>query len=182
MALPFIDCDVANETEDAGMPSSPLGTSSSVTSSLPQLTRTGPELGSRESGYLSALSLSPVSCERLTPKALRRAKIRQTSQETLVVKSEGYPSPAQVSLDKRKAISQILPSEDGVEQFMRGWVYKTKYVTTVFEAKDGSLGDLIEDATEEMTRWLERRRMLVAATEVHFSVPEEKRCRKDEQR
>ena len=82
----------------------------------------------------------------------------------------------------RKAVSQLLSSEDDVDRFMRGWVYKTKYVTTVFEAKEGQLSDLIEDATEEISRWLERRRCLVAAIELHFSVPEEKKSRKDQQR
>ncbi|PIO68023.1 cadherin domain protein [Teladorsagia circumcincta] len=59
-------------------------------------------------------------------------------------------------------------------------VYKSKCVTCVFEAAHAGLGVLLDDILAEFNRWFVGRKMLVIASELHFSVPLARRCRKQE--
>ncbi|XGW29500.1 hypothetical protein V3C99_008937 [Haemonchus contortus] len=67
-----------------------------------------------------------------------------------------------------------------MESFLSRNVYKSKCVTCVFEAAHAGLAVLLDDILAEFDRWFVGRKMLVIASELHFSVPLAKRCRKQE--
>ncbi|KAK6023058.1 hypothetical protein OSTOST_11219 [Ostertagia ostertagi] len=67
-----------------------------------------------------------------------------------------------------------------MESFLSRNVYKSKCVTCVFEAAHAGLGVLLDDILAEFNRWFVGRKMLIVASELHFSVPLARRCRKQE--
>ncbi|KAK5973439.1 hypothetical protein GCK32_012483 [Trichostrongylus colubriformis] len=71
-------------------------------------------------------------------------------------------------------------SFETMESFLSRNVYKSKCVTCVFEAAHAGLGVLLDDILAEFKRWFVGRKMLVIASELHFSVPLARRCRKQE--
>lgn len=67
--------------------------------------------------------------------------------------------------------------EDPIDKFMRSHIYKTKMITTVFEAKDRGFEEIGDDVIHEIDRWFETKNMMAVACELHWSVPREKRSR-----
>ncbi|CAD6200079.1 unnamed protein product [Caenorhabditis auriculariae] len=84
----------------------------------------------------------------------------------------------QTSLPERAAtIDQLNSIEDPIDRFLCTSVYKTKIITTVFEANNGGLEDVYDDVVEEIDRWFTTKNMMAVACELHFSVPEKRRNR-----
>ncbi|WKY05514.1 hypothetical protein Q1695_006042 [Nippostrongylus brasiliensis] len=67
-----------------------------------------------------------------------------------------------------------------IEAYLSRNVYKSKCVTCVFEAVHAGLGVLIDDILAELDRWFVGQKMLVVASELHFSVPLSRRNRQQE--
>uniref|UniRef100_A0A8R1ENQ8 Uncharacterized protein n=1 Tax=Caenorhabditis japonica TaxID=281687 RepID=A0A8R1ENQ8_CAEJA len=72
--------------------------------------------------------------------------------------------------------------EDPIDRFLKSSIYKTKMITTVFEAKDNGIEEIYQDVLYEIDRWFETKNMMAVACEMHWSVPREKRSRKLESR
>lgn len=83
------------------------------------------------------------------------------------------------NLERSATLSNLTdePEEDPIDRFMRSHIYKTKMITTVFEAKDRGFEEISLDVIHEIDRWFESKNMMAVACELHWSVPREKRSR-----
>ncbi|EYC09195.1 hypothetical protein Y032_0061g3201 [Ancylostoma ceylanicum] len=132
---------------------------------------------SRDSGYLTG---SPWEFSS-SSETLRRPKsppvISPRKREAEVAppsKRRFYASHGDI-LHRVDSSTQTLET---IESFLSRNVYKSKCVTSLFEAADAGLDALIDDVLAEFDRWFVGRKMLVVASELHFSVPLAKRSRK----
>lgn len=141
-----------------------------------------------ESGYMSNIELAVRDClsesdhsifsfALLSP--INRKKIRmapniynQRSLESLNIKQL---SP--VTLPKSITLTKLSRApRDLTDTFLRRSIFKTKFITTVFEATNTGIEDLLEDVQNELNMWFGKK-MIGVACELHWSVPEKHRNR-----
>ncbi|ULT98034.1 hypothetical protein L3Y34_005693 [Caenorhabditis briggsae] len=81
--------------------------------------------------------------------------------------------------ERSATLSNLTASEeeDPIDRFMKSHIYKTKMITTVFEAKDRGFEEISLDVMHEIDRWFEGKNMMAVACELHWSVPRGKRSR-----
>ncbi|PIC37469.1 hypothetical protein B9Z55_016090 [Caenorhabditis nigoni] len=81
--------------------------------------------------------------------------------------------------ERSATLSNLTASEDEdpIDRFMKSHIYKTKMITTVFEAKDRGFEEISLDVMDEIDRWFEGKNMMAVACELHWSVPRGKRSR-----
>lgn len=145
------------------------GTDDTAVSSLPHL-----ETEYESSfGYHSTSELSPREREELAMEMVKfqsklQPRHRDSFKSTPIL--EQQPSP------QRSMTVDQLDRIDPIDRFLRNNIYKTKLITTVFEAKNGGMGDVVDDVIHEIDRWFGKA-MVAVACELHFSVPEGKRSR-----
>lgn len=86
---------------------------------------------------------------------------------------------ASAKFERSATLSNLTSSEeeDPIDRFMKSHIYKTKMITTVFEAKDRGFEEISADVQHEIDRWFESKNMMAVACELHWSVPREKRSR-----
>uniref|UniRef100_A0A1I7XR82 Ras-associating domain-containing protein n=1 Tax=Heterorhabditis bacteriophora TaxID=37862 RepID=A0A1I7XR82_HETBA len=134
---------------------------------------------SHESGYQTCSprdltssfeTLSPISRCRKSPFPAR--KYFEKSQKSLSYKER--------SINPLRTYTANNQLEDPINFFLKDNIYKTKFITCTFEANNAGLEVLLDDIIEELKFWFTGRNMLVVAVETHFSVPEDKRSRKQE--
>ncbi|KAL6738994.1 hypothetical protein Aduo_012487 [Ancylostoma duodenale] len=132
---------------------------------------------SRDSGYLTG---SPWEFSS-SSETLRRPKsppvvrpLKRVAEVAPASKRRFYASQGDI-LHRVDSSTQTLET---IESFLSRNVYKSKCVTSLFEAADAGLDALIDDVLAEFDRWFVGRKMLVVASELHFSVPLAKRSRK----
>uniref|UniRef100_A0A1I7TQD3 Histone domain-containing protein n=1 Tax=Caenorhabditis tropicalis TaxID=1561998 RepID=A0A1I7TQD3_9PELO len=80
-------------------------------------------------------------------------------------------------IERSATLSNLTEEEDPIDRFMKSHIYKTKMITTVFEAKDRGFEEISLDVCYEIDRWFESKNMMAVACELHWSVPREKRSR-----
>ncbi|KAK6747229.1 hypothetical protein RB195_000443 [Necator americanus] len=163
----------------------------SLLSSLPQLSLQ--RFGSREfekmclsrdSGYLTGspweFSSSTETLRRpKSPTVVTRPR-KRVANEPLPSKRRFHASHGDI-LHTSAVVDSSTQTHETIESFLSRNVYKSKCVTSLFEAANAGLEALIDDVLAEFDRWFVGRKMLIVASELHFSVPLDKRSRKLEQ-
>ncbi|KAF1758709.1 hypothetical protein GCK72_015169 [Caenorhabditis remanei] len=108
---------------------------------------------------------------RLKPKPIYKSSQLLAENKENVLPSE--------KIERSATLSNLTSSEeeDPIERFMKSHIYKTKMITTVFEAKDRGFEEISGDVIHEIDRWFESKNMMAVACELHWSVPTSKRSR-----
>ncbi|CAI5449604.1 unnamed protein product [Caenorhabditis angaria] len=133
------------------------------------------EIKSDSQGYYSASSLSPTLEVPKRYEKYPRINVSSKSHSDLL---RAIEVPI-ILPDPSKSVSNLasLEPSDPIERFLKRSIYKTKMITTVFEAKNGGFEEIYEDVCDEIDRWFETKNMMAVACEMHWSVPKEKRSR-----
>ncbi|KAJ1372626.1 hypothetical protein KIN20_034822 [Parelaphostrongylus tenuis] len=126
---------------------------------------------SRESGYLTNSPCDYSSSSET---------LKQQMSPTLYLAHEFSDQAGFTPKEKFYSFHAETIGSSALEFYLSRRVYKSKCVTCVFEADNAGLVVLMDDILAEFKRWFIGKKMLVVASELHFSVPFSKRCRKQE--